>query len=948
MNFVDVQPKSFLDYAWTTPSPAPASTAKPSKTSRKQNRCCDQCRKGKRACDAAILEDTLLDASGTSASNPTVFHYSDNFGPLAPCSNCEKTKKNCTFEWLRSQRLSQATPPSNTAPPPKRRRTQSNSSNNSHNRVEGVRQQAREAKAPQPAVLPDTADGGDFVSRTTPIEYGVTFADFPGGIPSFDWSIPSMFPTDHTGLGSGGIVPSAVDSLDSLSEMIQDDEEGTPLDRDSGHGSSVDTCSETMSESPDASPFTGGPPAAVKAEKHVNGNGTVARLPHKKRRRSTSSALSNGASYPALSLASNFLSTTNNTFLTEGLLKIYHDSFENALSCWLTERTCPYSKGSDLSLANDTGPDWNRIYHRVFRLDRLASSVRGRNLSFAEDKAASKALNLAIFSFATQWAQSGERSKSKYPFHNSGIDEKSYAFTGESGGTDFDRKLQISAWHEARMALQSASEIESFRVVLAQIVFSLTQRPIGPEETNGKDVNKPSMDAADVPAGVHCGEDATFETNQSEDKEMAECEDLLSKLNLTIDGEGPPVHLEQGLRLIHSLRSRMTMTGNGFPRPKASPRNAKQTRMTPNSLDASDRATVDLLFWLGVMFDTLSSAMHKRPLVVSDEDSDIYSNEPRPAQNETCNGKPSNDAVAIAPAPTEGLWDNYLFARQRNRLQGNPVRWPCSFDQAASLLCDAAPVKVLLFRKVTRIQTLLSRNARGERVEKAIRDALDVYAHWEKLYAPFIRDCIDKHDRLPSRIQSWYICLTGHWHLATLLLADLIEIVDDSELSTEVCRNNRMSSAFVANFRERNCYSLSDLARCACPREDASFPNSNEFHFAVKQGALLTEPWTAVLIRAFATAGVILLESETPPNSTSPDPFYQEQNFRKADDCVKALWYLGRKSDISLSAAKILGDALKQRRKGVDEKVNDMSSFLEAELWEGFEEMHGAFGVECV
>lgn len=75
MNFVDVQPKSFLDYVWTTPSPAPTNTAKPSTTSRRQNRCCDQCRKAKRACDAAILEDTLLDEN-KSGGNPTVFHYS--------------------------------------------------------------------------------------------------------------------------------------------------------------------------------------------------------------------------------------------------------------------------------------------------------------------------------------------------------------------------------------------------------------------------------------------------------------------------------------------------------------------------------------------------------------------------------------------------------------------------------------------------------------------------------------------------------------------------------------------------------------------------------------------------------------------------------------------------------------------------------------------------------
>lgn len=42
MNFVDVQPQSFLDYAWTSPTQVGASAPKSARTSRKQNRCCDQ------------------------------------------------------------------------------------------------------------------------------------------------------------------------------------------------------------------------------------------------------------------------------------------------------------------------------------------------------------------------------------------------------------------------------------------------------------------------------------------------------------------------------------------------------------------------------------------------------------------------------------------------------------------------------------------------------------------------------------------------------------------------------------------------------------------------------------------------------------------------------------------------------------------------------------------
>lgn len=95
-----------------------------------------------------------------------------------------------------------------------------------------------------------------------------------------------------------------------------------------------------------------------------------------------------------------------------------------------------------------------------------------------------------------------------------------------------------------------------------------------------------------------------------------------------------------------------------------------------------------------------------------------------------------------------------------------------------------------------------------------------------------------------------------------------------------------------------------------------------------------------MLIRAFAKAGVVLLETE---NMLPPFPIGgisgAEEAFRRADDCVKALWYLGRKSDMALSAARILGDALKQKRKGAEQKLKEMRSYLEAEMWQGFDRL---------
>ncbi|KAF2825979.1 hypothetical protein CC86DRAFT_37260 [Ophiobolus disseminans] len=877
MNFVDVQPKSFLDYAWTSPSSTAMTAAKSSKTSRKQNRCCDQCRKGKRACDAAILEDALLDENNKAGANPTSFHY-NVFGPLAPCGNCEKTKKGCTFDWLRSQRVLQSTQPqANTTPPPKRRRTSSS-------KPTGNEEVNRQSYAVGPTSQSIAANGGGSAQRAAPLDLGVTFADFPGGPPgAFDDE--AMRDCD-SGKGS---------SLPTLSE------EST--EHDSSYASSSKTTSEASAET----------------------DGSVMRVCRKRRRRSLSSSIVQSAMpYPTISFASDLVHSTNNAFLTESLLKIYHNSFENALSCWVTERTCPYSTKADVALINDARPDWNRIYHRVFRLDRLSANLRGRQLTYSEDTAASKALNMAIYAFATQWSQSSHKSNAKYPFdgtHASARIETESDNTARDDG--FDRMLQINAWHEAHNALRAAGDIESFRVVLAQIVFALTQKPVEELESVREDC-----------VGYVKPEDGLENRVTEADHGISECQDLLAKLDLAIDADGPPTHLEQGLRLIHSLRSRMSIC-NDKPRLKAG---SKQYRASTGRLDNSDRAAVDLLFWLGVMFDTLSAAMNKRPLVVSDEDSDIYPDRPESTAALTKNGDST-----MTGERTDGLWDGYLFARQDSRLQQSPVRWPCSFDQAAALLCDAAPVKVVLFRKVTRIQTLLTRNIRGPKVEESLNAALAVYAHWERLYAPFIQDCIHNHDQLHPRIQSWYTCLAGHWHLATLLLADLLEIVDDSELGMEEARSQRISTDFVSHFRENNCRVVSAMARCACPRDDATFSKSHEFHFALNQGSILTEPWTAVLIRAFAKAGVILLEADTMlPLHCLTDG---EENFQRADDCVRALWYLGRKSDMARTTAKILGDALKERRKGAQQKVSDMSSFLEAELWHGFED--GAFEVDC-
>jgi hypothetical protein len=826
----------------------------------------------------------------------------DVFGPLASCSNCQKTKKTCTFEWLRSQRVSQSKEPTtNSLHPSKRRRT---SSNKSGRQREGFSQQAIESNK-QHIASPDV----DVPYHSALFDVGVTFADFACGTPEKIEPYPAAMTFE-----SVSPISANTDSKDSVMYLVGTSEEDEDVvDNDSGKGSSLGTMSDYL-----YGLGTFSPPVSLTrpdADASIQTSAIVSRMSRKKRRRVSSPSVRY-----ALSLGSNLVLSANNALLTEGLLKIYHNSFENALSCWVTERTCPYRMRIDIARIDEPRPDWNRIYHHVFRLDRLAANVRGRQLTFTEDQAAAKALNLTIYAFATQWAQDSERCNARYPFDSADLDGNNTPMgAGKQPEPTFDRLLQINAWHEAHNALHAAGQIESFRVVLAQIVFALTQKPMGDtptkKEANSEEATKGSFEV---------------------DEGLDECSDLLSKLNLAM-ADGPPTHLEQGLRLIHSLRSRVAMRNGRQRRTSGSSPVRKQYRHSTGRLDEADRATVDLLFWLGVMFDTLSSAMNNRPLVVSDEDSNIF-----PEESEQ---RPVDDGDVVASENTDGLWDGYLFARQNSRLQAAPVRWPCSFDQAAALLCDAAPVKVLLFRKVTRIQTLITRNAYGRKVETALGAALDVHAHWMKLYAPFIQDCIQHHDQLHPQIQSWYTCLAGHWHLAALLLGDLIEIADGSDSSVEEARVRRNSTEFVALFRKQNCQVVSEMAARACPRDDASFSRSSDFHFALNQGSILTEPWTAVLIRVFAKAGVILLESDTMLPSRCV--IEGEDNFRSADQCVRALWYLGKKSDMALSAARILGNALKGRRKDAQEKMDDMRMILEDELWHGLENQDEAFDVEC-
>jgi hypothetical protein len=264
------------------------------------------------------------------------------------------------------------------------------------------------------------------------------------------------------------------------------------------------------------------------------------------------------------------------------------------------------------------------------------------------------------------------------------------------------------------------------------------------------------------------------------------------------------------------------------------------------------------------------------------------------------------------------LWgDLFLHKDAAGQGSNNVVRWPCSYRDAAETLSDAAPVKVLLFRRVTHLQTLVYRGADPERLEEAIQDTLLVYQHWNTTYRRFILDCVANHDDLPPRIQSWYVILAGHWHLAAMLLADTVESIDQAGIGMARSRESRHAMNLVSTLRRENAMAVGSLARCSLARQDrSSFAKLHQFHDSVNEGAFLTEPWTVVLVRSFTTAGFILLRDvDTSPHaavrSSVDDP--SETSRRQCAFCIDALWCLGRKSDMAFLAARALSNGLDRR-----------------------------------
>lgn len=607
-------------------------------------------------------------------------------------------------------------------------------------------------------------------------------------------------------------------------------------------------------------------------------------------------ARSFSTSISPFSAGHSMMTTTNKSLISDNLMRIYHDVLEHALSCWLSDETCPYKPNAvirpktngvswladNFDKLNIQGPEKqdNRIYRRVLKLDKTAQATKLIRLSKSEDRAANKALHLAIMAFATQWAQGSQRERNRFPKSLANIDGSRSDF--DDLNEDFDRTLQRAFWAQAKRALQDCSDLECFRVVCADLIMGLAQKPMDDEDlTTDSPYDFNNFDI-DSPMGTG---------NAS----------IASQISEIIEQEGPPIFMERAARKMHALKFQYEAREAGVL--DASNSSLGLERTASESLNEEDKGTIGLVYWMTVMFDTVSSSMNGRPVVVSDEECH---------HDPTYPDQPEHDQYAVEYQSQDARWWAELFVRENKE---GVLRWPCLYETATKGVIAAAPVKVILFRHVSYLQNTLRSKHRGKGVEKVISNAMAVYKHWNVTYGAFFRDLVNQYDTVPTHIQSWFVCVVAHFHCAALLLADLIELVDQNNLGLEYSSQGRRAANVVQCLQRDSAGILSDLARVStCPRSgDVPGTGVSDLHFAVLEGSILTEPWTMILIRAFTKAAILHLteaEEAVRQDPTTIDAPVIMTFIRGCEDCTKALWCLGKKSDMARNIATILSSAL--------------------------------------
>jgi hypothetical protein len=931
-----------------------SSSRRRDRTDRRQYQSCDRCRKGRRGCDAVHLG---IDPFGQSEQ------ITNSQIRRRGCSGCQKFNKECTFEWLRLIPRQVLPRRLNTKPKPSVQRFQHQPDFDAGfplaDLSPNLNTQQSEKIDTGPSFHDELNLDTSLYDLSLPEDGLPLAADYWHGSilrptlsgqiaaesfseAAYEFVSPKLF--DQSGFSREQF--HGVNSTRESGEpvvWVQDNDRTDQTYRDSGHDQIFETLwgderqpgPSRQSDLGITTPTIDGIQATsledqndlLELEHHQN------KLPDPFsgwfQTPTSQSSCTAGAELPTNRAAAQYwpmvsmqehrlADESNRITISNDLMKIYCDSLENALECWIDREACPYRIETEVGLrlhaVNEqtiSSSVSKTLYNRVHRLDAVFSRQRPRPLTRAEDFGSSKALKLAIMAFACQWSHSSRSSSSN-------LRETTWALTGEdhavnsrpisdfetSDAQEFERLLRLSVWHESQRCLSRWGYCGSFRIILASIILFCTQQPLDEDESKYLCENHlEPISSQDLGAGKSMHSNPGYsddQLNSNTPSSNTTAQVLVNKSfpNLTsfsssLNSHEGLQHLEMGLR--HLLTWRKSIITSHLHMQKGTFHTATTEgpcieHALPGSQYLSD---FNLLFWLGVMTDTTSSVLHQRSLIIPDTETFTNSggvirldlDSVTTATFEALYRRPDVDHHHSPERTTQSvnIWGSYLLDADRTWRRSLVATENLSTSQLKSeMIKQAVPLKILFWRKVGKLQNMIFAHEQQPtspstptEVENAIKEALTVHQYWAMNYGEFFMSCTREHLNLSIQSQSWYLVLVLGWNMACLILARYIDFVDRNAMSERLGQSLRGSSALTSELMKTSVYAIAEAAGVSSSlpttssslsaEEDASLAagksTTKPSHPALLgQSAILSDPHTAKVVKALETASEILLD----------------------------------------------------------------------------------------
>lgn len=557
---------------------------------------------------------------------------------------------------------------------------------------------------------------------------------------------------------------------------------------------------------------------------------------------------------PIFSAANDQLtSRATRSSVTDLLVQVYHKNLEDNLSSWSTALTCPYVSHQSTfsrSMAYVNSRVNSSFYNRVRQMDAM---LPGSGLASVPESArvngrqGSDVLNKVVLAFASQWG--GPSALQPGSSHQDLSDS-------------LQEVLHRTLWFDAQRALQNASRSAySFQTIFARLLFAFIPSPISTVGTDSS-VNEhmgeplaliaPSRNASPIHSGM------AIVTNP-------DC----------------VIQLETALRDLLTWRRWIYGTTCNFV--DASHPNFRGQQ--------SFLADFNTLFWLAVMCDTTASVISERPLVIVDDDCTVQMSESQSSSPPSITATPDHVSTPGSDASTQigggrsvSVWKAVLTNEVAEPSEPSML----SASNTIEATIEAAiPLKVLLFRRIGILQTLIDRKtAVVPEIDSAMQDVLLVFNQWEAKYGRFMDNCMDKYGTMSRRLRSLHTTLMAHWHYGIMLFARKVEEHNKRvrsqrghrmDLAWDPVKLARRSADKVARLAQF-CLELSRTTPIHAPFEDDN------------QLTILNEPWCELMVRSLTMTVQILLQSDDHIDDRSGSI----AQLGGVQACIEALEELGR------------------------------------------------------